>query len=219
MTQVQAVIFDMDGTLFQTDKILELALDDTFAFLRSEHGWSGETPIHTYRKIMGVTLQVVWETLLPGRSDELRNIANEFFHAKLIANIRSGNGALYPHVYEVLDGLKQAGRRIFIASNGRLDYLSAIVGYYGLERWLTETFSIQQIDSQDKTDLVRHIMNKYGIVQAAVVGDRLSDIRAAKNNGLTAVGCRFDFAQEDELAQADAVIDDLLELNTVFNLR
>lgn len=28
-----AVIFGMDGTLFQTDKILELALDETFCHL------------------------------------------------------------------------------------------------------------------------------------------------------------------------------------------
>jgi phosphoglycolate phosphatase-like HAD superfamily hydrolase len=40
------------------------------------------------------------------------------------------------------------------------------------------------------------------------VGDRLSDINAAKDNGLMAIGCRFDFAQEDELVQADATIDD-----------
>lgn len=31
-----AVIFDMDGTLFRTDLILELALDETFDHLRSE---------------------------------------------------------------------------------------------------------------------------------------------------------------------------------------
>lgn len=58
-------------------------------------------------------------------------------------------------------------------------------------------------------------MNKYDINEAAVVGDRLSDINAAKDNGLIAVGCNFDFAQEDELAQADIVIDDLLELKGI----
>ena len=31
---LQALIFDMDGTLFQTDKILELSLDDTFDKLK-----------------------------------------------------------------------------------------------------------------------------------------------------------------------------------------
>ncbi|MGV2503256.1 nucleosidase, partial [Priestia megaterium] len=56
---------------------------------------------------------------------------------------------------------------------------------------------------------------KYGIKSAAVVGDRLSDINAAKDNNLLAVGCNFDFAQADELAQADVVIDDLIELKTI----
>nr|WP_274429676.1 hypothetical protein [Bacillus sp. HNR-4] len=36
---LQALIFDMDGTLFQTDKILELSLDDTFDHLRSLQLW------------------------------------------------------------------------------------------------------------------------------------------------------------------------------------
>ncbi|TKI76008.1 5'-nucleosidase, partial [Bacillus mycoides] len=30
-----------------------------------------------------------------------------------------------------------------------------------------------------------------------------------------AVGCNFDFAQEDELAHADIVIDDLMELKGI----
>ncbi|MCG2953014.1 hypothetical protein KZ293_28835, partial [Escherichia coli] len=75
--------------------------------------------------------------------------------------------------------------------------------YYRLDNWITETFSIEQIETLDKSDLVKKIIKKYDIKQAAVVGDRLSDINAAKNNHLIAVGCNFDFAQEHELAQAD----------------
>ena len=33
-----------------------------------------------------------------------------------------------------------------------------------------------------------------------------------------AVGCNFDFAQEDELVQADIVIDDLMELKGYYLL-
>ena len=50
---LQALIFDMDGTLFQTDKILELSLDDTFDHLRSLQLWDTVTPIEKYREIMG----------------------------------------------------------------------------------------------------------------------------------------------------------------------
>ncbi len=212
---IQSLIFDMDGTLFQTDKILEISLDDTFNHLRLLNEWDAETPIDKYRNIMGVPLPKVWEALLPNHSNEIRVQADAYFLNRLIENIKKGKGALYPNVKEIFSYLKENGCSIYIASNGLKDYLEAIVSYYRLDNWITETFSIEQIETLDKSDLVKKIIKKYDIKQAAVVGDRLSDINAAKNNHLIAVGCNFDFAQEHELAQADIVIDDLIELKTI----
>lgn len=211
----QSIIFDMDGTLFQTEKILELALDDTFNHLRSLNKWRTGTPIDQYREIMGVPLPKVWETLLPNHSIKEREETDAYFLERLIENIRSGKGALYPHVKEILGYLKDHHCSIYIASNGLTDYLKAIVSHYHLANWVIETFSIQQIKSLNKSDLVNHIIKKYDITNGAVVGDRLSDIKAAKDNGLVSIGCNFDFAQEDELSQADIVIDDLMELKTI----
>jgi phosphoglycolate phosphatase-like HAD superfamily hydrolase len=210
-----SLIFDMDGTLFQTNKILELSLEDTFNRLRSLNQWDTATPIDQYREIMGVPLPKVWETLLPSHSNEVREQVNDYFHEKLIENIKKGKGGLYPNVEEVFNYLRDHNCTIYIASNGLTEYLKAIVSYYHLDHWVTETFSIQQIQSLDKADLVKMIIKKYTIKNAAVVGDRLSDIKAAKDNGLVAIGCNFDFAQEDELTQADIVVDDLLELKTI----
>ncbi|NLP49268.1 HAD hydrolase-like protein [Bacillus sp. RO1] len=214
---MQAIIFDMDGTLFQTDRILELALNDTFKLLTEMSIWEKEkpTPIDTYRRIMGVPLPVVWENLLPSHSHEVREAANEIFHEKLIDNIKEDKGALYPKVQEVLKYLKEQNINLYIASNGQTPYLEAIVEQYNLMQWITEVFSIDQIESLDKTKLVGEIVRKYSIHHGAVVGDRLSDINAAKGNGLTAIGCRFDFAQEAELAQADLVISSFEELKNV----
>ena len=111
------IIFDMDGTLSQTDRILELSLVDTFNYLRSTNLWDKKTPIEEYRQIMGVPLPVVWETLLPSHSNEVRRKANELFHEKLIENIIKGNGALYPNTEEVLSYLKDHNCSLFIASN------------------------------------------------------------------------------------------------------
>lgn len=212
---LQSLIFDMDGTLFQTDKILELSLDDTFNHLRSLNMWDTETPIEQYREIMGVPLPKVWEVLMPNHSTEVREQTDTYFLERLVENIRSGKGDLYPNVQEVFNYLKANNCSIYIASNGLTEYLEAIVRYYHLDNWVSETFSIQQIQSLDKGDLVGSIIKKYGIKKAAVVGDRLSDINAAKDNGLISIGCNFDFAQEHELAQADLVIDDLIELITI----
>lgn len=211
----QSLIFDMDGTLFQTDKILEISLEDAFNYLRDLNEWDTVTPIDKYREIMGVPLPKVWETLLPNHSDKIREQTDGYFLERLIENIKGGKGALYPNVVEVFTHLKENNCSIYIASNGLTEYLKAIVTYYKLDNWVTETFSIQQIKSLNKSDLVQLIIEKYGITNGAVVGDRLSDINAAKDNGLVAIGCNFDFAREDELSQADIVINDLIELKTI----
>lgn len=214
---VQSLIFDMDGTLFQTDKILEISLEDAFNHLRLLNEWDRETPIDKYREIMGVPLPKVWEALLPHHSIEVRELTDAYFLERLIKNIRGGKGALYPNVKEVFSYLKENNCSIYIASNGLAEYLTAIVNYYSLDNWVAETFSIQQVESLNKSDLVKIIVEKYDITNGAVVGDRLSDINAAKDNGLIAIGCNFDFAQEDELSQADIVIDDLIELKTILS--
>lgn len=210
-----SLIFDMDGTLFQTDKILEISLKETFNHLKNLGLWDKETPIETYRKIMGVPLPVVWETLLPNHSNEIREHSNEYFHKQLIKNINKGKGALYPSIEEVFNYLVENNCSIFIASNGQIEYLNAIVTFYNLDKWVTETFSIQQIQTQNKSDLVRTIIEKYQIEHGAVVGDRISDINAAKSNGFIAIGCNFDFAQEAELSFADMKIDSLVELISI----
>ncbi|MGG0813032.1 HAD hydrolase-like protein [Paenibacillus alvei] len=212
---IQSFIFDMDGTLFQTDKILESSLEDTFNHLKSRNKWDKETPIDKYREIMGAPLPKVWETLLPNHSIEVREQTDAYFLERLIENIKSGKGDLYPNVKEVFSFLKENNCSIYIASNGLIAYLDAIVKFYHLDNWVTETCSIQQIESLNKSDLVKTIIDKYGITHGAVVGDRISDINAAKDNGLVAIGCNFDFAQEDELAKADVVIENLNELKSI----
>ncbi|CEG23405.1 5'-nucleotidase [Planococcus massiliensis] len=210
-----AFIFDMDGTLFQTDRILEAALEDAFSQLRNSGLWHSPTPIEKYRAIMGVPLPKVWETLLPEHPQMVREETNAYFHARLIWNIQNGKGALYPNAEKLFGYLKDGGYPIFIASNGQNEYLKAIVDFYGLDQWVTETFSIEQIPTLDKRDLVKSIVEKHAILEGAVIGDRLSDIQAAKANGLTAIGCRFDFAQESELREAHFIVEDLQEIKGI----
>lgn len=211
----KSLIFDMDGTLFQTATVLEPALQDTFDHLRSRGWWEGETPIAGYRRIMGAPLPKVWQTLMPRHSQEVRDYTDGYFLDRLVERITTGKAALYPHVEELFAALKEAGCQLYIASNGLRAYLDAIVGYYGLHRWVTEVFSIEEIDSLDKTVLVERAVEKYDIRHGFMVGDRLSDFRAGKGNGLTTIGCRFDFSVAEELQQADFVIDDLLEVKDI----
>lgn len=104
---------------------------------------------------------------------------------------------------------------IYIASNGLRAYLEAIVDYYGLDKWISEVFSIEDLQSLDKSVLVKAALEKHDIREAVLVGDRISDIKAAKENGLLSIGCHFDFSKEEELVHADFVVNDLLEIKEI----
>ncbi|PFA67737.1 nucleosidase [Bacillus sp. AFS015802] len=207
-----AMIFDMDGTLFQTNRILEASLHDTFQLLRDEEMWEGDTPLKECREIMGVPLSVVWETLLPHHAIHVHEKVNEIFQDKLIENILSGMGALYPHTEDLLAYLAARGFPIFVASNGYPHYLDAIVKYYSLDQWISSWYSIQEIESKDKGELLRKVKENHGLTHGVVIGDRKSDFKGAEENQFLSIGCAFDFSQENELLEADIVVHDLMEI-------
>lgn len=207
-----AMIFDMDGTLFQTDRILEASLQDTFQLLRDEDKWEGDAPIETYREIMGVPLSDVWKTLLPMHPIHVHERVNELFQDKLIQNIMGGMGALYPHTEDLLAYLTERGFPIFVASNGNPRYLEAIVDYYSLDRWILSCYSIDDVDSEDKGELIRKVKEDHDLSHGIVIGDRRSDFKGAEANEFLSIGCDFEFSQENELQEADVVVGDLIEI-------
>lgn len=115
---------------------------------------------------------------------------------------------------EALENIKIKGYSIYIASNGDKNYLKAISEKYGLQKYIIN-ISINEIDTANKSDLVKYIIEKENIKPVYIVGDRLSDFQAGKDNGAKVIGCKFYFSQEEELMKADYVIESLKELKLI----
>lgn len=210
-----AVIFDMDGTLFQTETVLVPALHKTFDRLRREGQWQGDTPVEKYLRILGVPVSEVWRRLMPEASEAVRDRAAAWFLDDIIDEIGQGNGRLYPDVLTTLAALADQGIPLFVASNGRSRYLAAIRTAFRLERYFIDFYSLDRFSLTSKSALVKQLLNDYQIERAVMVGDRCSDIEAAKENGLVAIGCQFGFAAGEELAAADVVIEQFRELAAI----
>lgn len=202
---MRGYIFDMDGTLFQTNLILAPALEETFQMLRDKGLWEGETPLELYEAIMGVPLPEVWRTLCPLHTESQHQVSNVFFQHALIRCIQNRQGALYDGVEDVLNTLSKVDP-LFIASNGQTAYLQAIVDTYQLQRYFQAIYSIDVESSGNKADLVARIIREQQLKEGAVIGDRLSDFEAAHKNHFKAIGVAFDFAQQQELHMADEVV-------------
>ena len=221
MTTVQsipeAMIFDLDGTLFQTETLLAPAYYRLFDQLRSEGLYEGETPdISLILGSLGMLLSEIWSRVMPSASIDAQKRANVLLLQYQLEGLEDKVGELYPGVLETLTKLHRRGIRLFVASNGLEDYVKGVVVAKGLDYLFESIYSAGEYQTQSKVDLVRMLLDEYELETAWMIGDRSSDVEAGKGNHLFVVGCNYaDFGNPNELAEADVIIKDFAGLLTL----
>ncbi|WP_152395821.1 HAD family hydrolase [Paenibacillus guangzhouensis] len=212
-----AMIFDLDGTLFQTETIVIEAFHLTYAKLREENLYHGDVPAdQDILGCLGMLLEHIWERLMPKASLEVRERANELMHEYENALMERGQGKLYPGVAETLQALRDQGIRLFVGSNGLEGYVKDVTRHMGIDHLFERLYSAGEFQTATKVDLIRILLENHQVPTAWMVGDRSSDIEAGKKNQITAIGCDYaGFRKSGELEGADAIItsfDELLHL-------
>lgn len=214
----EAMIFDLDGTLFQTETHIIPAYHAAFDQLRAEGLYFGETPPdERILSSLGMLLDKIWENVLPGSSLELHKRADELLLHHQMKTLREGVGELYPHVQSTLQELYQRGVRLFVASNGLEQYVKEVIRHKGLADYFEGLYSAGEYQTKTKVDLVRILLDKHNVQSAWMVGDRSSDVEAGKNNGLQVIGCSYaGFGKDQELDGSDHIISSIDELLALY---
>jgi phosphoglycolate phosphatase-like HAD superfamily hydrolase len=113
----------------------------------------------------------------------------------------NGGGTLIEGVHKTLEKLFKEGYTIITASNGRLEYIEAILSATGISKYVS--LPIITIDGiiKTKSGIVKYykdnIANDHLLI---MIGDRTSDRVAAADNGIPFIGCNFGHGGEGELA-------------------
>ncbi|SFM20088.1 haloacid dehalogenase superfamily, subfamily IA, variant 1 with third motif having Dx(3-4)D or Dx(3-4)E [Paenibacillus sp. 1_12] len=213
----EAMIFDLDGTLFQTETLLLPAYHATFEQMRTEGIYSGATPPESaILGSLGMLLEHIWQRVMPDVEVQVHRRADELLLDYQMKGLENGEGSLYEDVADTLAALHAQGIRLFIASNGLEGYVKGVMEFKGLTPIFEGLYSAGEFQTKSKVDLVKQLLETYGVKSAWMVGDRSSDVEAGKENGLTVIGCDYaGFRNKGELAGADARIakfSDILEL-------
>jgi phosphoglycolate phosphatase-like HAD superfamily hydrolase len=210
----EAMIFDLDGTLFQTETLLLPAYRDTFRRLREEGLYQGETPpVSRILGALGKLLPRIWLEVIPDSAEAVRNRANELLLMFQKEGLSQGLGELYPGVKDTLERLHAQGIRLFVASNGLEEYVKGVVRHMGIAALFEGVYSAGEYDTASKVDLVRLLLRRHRPASAWMVGDRASDVEAGAANGLAVIGCGYaGFGLPGELEGADRVIRSFPEL-------
>lgn len=200
------IIFDVDGTLFQTDRVTVPAVQRAFAAFG--------LPVPDAEAICSfigrpVELYLDWlaRQCPPDRAQAVVDATN-----RLELRLVSEEGALYPGVRELLTRLREQGHALAICSNGPEDYVTEFLDAHGV-RPLVDAVRIRGLRYAGKEDMLRELLALLPARPAVMVGDRADDVAAARANGALALGAAYGFSA-DPLEDADAVVADSRDLGS-----
>jgi uridine kinase len=205
---VNLIIFDMDGTILSSVKPVYEAIKRAFAKL----GWEvpfGEKDIEKY---FGMAGGEVYHFITPaGESwQDVRTKTREEYYAAF-----KEYAHLFPGVKETLDTLRERNYRLALYTNSSTEYLGMVDSVLGIKS-LFDYVECAYESNLTKTELVRKIRDKFGGLEAAVVGDRIHDIEAARETGSLSIGVLFGYG-EREPEQADITINSFDGLLRIFD--
>jgi len=198
------IIFDIDGTLLETERVTVPAVQRTFA----AHG----LPVPDHDTICGffgkpVEAYEAWlaEQCPPGMAEQIVAETNA-----LELQLIGSEGRLYEGAREVLEELH--GKYVLaVCSNGPNDYVNTFLDAHDVRKYLAAVRARGTLYC-GKTEMIESILALDLGAPVIVVGDRHDDIEAAHANGARAVGAAYGFGGDRELAGADARIAGIREL-------
>ena len=115
--------------------------------------------------------------------------------------------SVFPGVVGMLDGLRDAGLPLYIATSKRRDFAERVMDHLGLTAYVRRIYGAEPGGGlEEKYALLAHILKTEALDPAAtiMVGDRLHDIHAAKINALRSVGVLWGYGGAAELTEAGA---------------
>jgi HAD superfamily hydrolase (TIGR01549 family) len=195
-----AVIFDIDGTLVDTN------YQHALAWYRAFRQEGIVMPIWRIHRAIGIGSDRVVEML-----------AGEAVEAKLGETLRDAQGPLYKEMidevepmkgaHELLRDLKRAGHPVILASSAEEEEAERYIKLLDAQQFVDGyTTSADVQASKPEPDIVHAAMQKAGGGPAVMIGDSTWDCQAATRAKLPSIGVLTGGFSEQELTEAGATV-------------
>lgn len=201
MIQKEYILFDLDGTLTDSSEGITKGIlyslskfgikEEDFSKL---HKFIGPPLKDSYRKYYGFNEEEIKKAMVYYR---------EYYHDKGIFENR-----LYKGMEDVLIVLKQAGKKLVVATSKPEDYAKRIIEHFGLSDYF-EYVAGSRMDGScsKKSEVIEYALESCGMEEkrnVLMIGDRKYDIYGAASVGIKSMGVLYGFGSRQELVEAGA---------------
>ena len=204
---IKAVLFDVDGTLIDSNDLHAAAWREAFLH------FGVDIPLEKVRTQIGKGGDNLIPSLLPPelveqKQEEIEDYRSEMFKRDYLPRV-----VPFPCVRELFERITADGKKIVLASSAKGAEIKFHLDVIGAHDLVTETTSADDVEhSKPDPDIFAAALAKVqpaGADEAVVVGDSPFDILAAKKLGLRTVGFRSGGFPDEVLNEAG--VDELYD--------
>lgn len=199
--KIQAVVFDLDGTLLDT--LTDLTASVNYALTQMGHAVHTKDEVCSY---VGTGVRVLMTRALPqGASDAAIDECLGLFSAHYKDHMDDAT-APYPGVLDMLDGLNARGIKVGILSNKVDVAVKALSARYFGERVTLAVGERPGVKRKPAPDALFDVLSQLGVApeNAVYVGDSDVDVQTAQNARVSLVAVSWGFRPEAVLRDAGA---------------
>lgn len=198
MSSIKLVIFDWDGTLF--DSAGQIVDSLQFAAQQHQQSLTAEDAAH----IIGLGLPEVMQTLFP-RVPELHDAILESYATHYVAH--SSHDQWFVGVHEMLHDLKQQGIILAVATGKSRRGLDRVLTTTASHDLFTVTRAASETKSKPHPLMLEEILQHTGIDvnHAVMVGDTTYDLEMAQRIGMKRIGVSYGVHAVEELMSYEPI--------------
>jgi HAD superfamily hydrolase (TIGR01509 family) len=199
---IGAVLFDVDGTLIDSNDLHATAWREAFLH------FGADLPLEEIRGQIGKGGDNLIPLLLPKelveqRQDEIDEFRSDLFKREYLPRVTP-----FPGVRALFERIVGDGKKIVLASSAKGAEVEYHMGVIGARDLITATTSADDVEhSKPCPDIFAAALQKVKPLEAEqvlVVGDTPYDVRAAKKLGIRVIGFRSGGFPEEALTEAGA---------------
>jgi len=204
---VDSIIFDLDGTLWDSRKEVALSWSEVLG----KYNYNRKSiSFQEVNDLMGKTIDEIEDILFPEIPKEKRT-AIMYQSGENEINYLAKHGAkLFDNLEDTLDKLSKK-YKLFIVSNCQPGYIEVFLDYYDFNKYFVDHECPKNAETV-KSDNIKLIVERNNLKHPVYVGDTQGDANATKDAGLEFVFASYGFGNVEEYQYKIEKIEDLLDL-------
>ncbi|MDA3931619.1 MAG: HAD-IA family hydrolase [Tenericutes bacterium] len=213
MKEINAVLFDLDGTMVDSNQILIDSFSHTFNHFFPKIAYTYDDYIH----MIGPTLEETFSKLEKD-TEKVQNMIRffrEYYKTNEYASI-----TIYPNLIDTLKALKEMGIQSGIVTTKFKESALPSIDYFELHKYIDVYVYLDDIknpkpDAEPIHYAISHLKNPK---QMIIIGDNPSDIYAGKNANILTCGVEWSLKKKQlKSANPDFWLTDFNQLIPIIN--